>query len=100
MDEYNVVLSPCAKNDFYSMVEYMNTMSPNTALRSFDSFMEKTALLRKVPDCCPLARDAQLRLRGYRLLKIGKFIIFYTIVGYVVEIRRILYARRQYEQLF
>jgi len=100
MGEYNVILSPCAKNDFYSMVEYMKAMSPDTLLRSFDSFMEKTALLRKVPDCCPLARDAQLRLRGYRLLKIDKFIIFYTITGHVVEIRRILYAGRQYERLF
>jgi hypothetical protein len=50
-----------------------------------------------MPERCPLAKDIQLRLRGYRTLLINNYIVFFVISGKTVEIRRILYARLQYE---
>ena len=100
MGEYSVILSPAAQNDFHDVVEHMDTLPPDIAAQSFELFMEMAVLLETAPESSPLARDAQLRLRGYRLLPIDSYIVFYVISGNVVEIRRILYARRQYERLF
>ena len=91
---------PAAQNDFLDIVEHLETLSPEAAAQYFELFMEKTGTLAKTPERCPLARDTQLRLRGYRMLPIENYIIFYVINGKTVELRRILYARRQYERLF
>jgi hypothetical protein len=52
-----------------------------------------------MPERCPLAKDTQLRMRGYRTLLVKNYIVFYVINGKTVEVRRILFARRQYEEL-
>ena len=100
MAEYNVKVSPAAQNDFFDIVEHLETLSPEAAEQYFELFMEKTSMLAKTPESCPLARDTQLRLRGYRMLPIENYIVFYVISGRNVELRRILYSRRQYERLF
>jgi len=100
MVECKVIISPAAQNDFQDVIEHLETLSPDVAISYYDLFIEKTEVLKSTPEICPLARDPQLRLRGYRLLTIENYIVFYVINGGVVEIRRILYARRQYERLF
>jgi len=100
MEEYNVKVSPAAQNDFLDIVEHLDSLTPEAAAQYFELFMEKTGMLAKTPESCPLARDTQLRLRGYRMLPIENYIVFYVINGKTVELRRILYARRQYERLF
>ena len=100
MEEYKVKISPAAQNDFFDITEHLETLSPEAAIQYFDLFMEKADTLSKTPESSPLARDTQLRLRGYRMLSIENYIVFYVINGKTVEIRRILYARRQYERLF
>jgi len=100
MDEYKVIISPAAQNDFLDIVEHLNTLSPDAAEQYFELFMDKVKMLATTPDSCPLARDTQLRLRGYRMLHIENYIVFYVLTGKSVELRRILYARRQYDRLF
>jgi len=100
MEEYKVIISPAAQNDFHDVIEHMNTLPHEAAAASFDLFMDKIDALRITPESRPLAWDAQLRLRGYRLLPIESYIVFYVITGNIVEIRRMLYTRRQYEKLF
>ena len=52
-----------------------------------------------LPERCPRPRDLALAAKGYRYLVVGNYLVFYVIVGSVVQIRRILYARRDYKQL-
>jgi len=99
MEEYNVKISPAAQNDFLDITEHLGTLSPEESTHYYELFMEKMGMLRVTPESCPLARDAQLRLRGYRMLPTENYIVFYVISGKTVELRRILYARRQYERL-
>jgi len=99
MEGYNVRISPAAQNDLTDITCHLGAVTPEDILKAFDQFMEKIGVLATTPEFCPLARDAQLRLRGYRLLPIEDYIAFYVINGKNVEIRRILYARRQYDRL-
>ena len=99
MEQYSVKIFPMAQNDLKNTVNYLNTLSPAVALRYYDLIVEKIGSLQTMPERCALARDAQLRLRGYRLLHVENYIVFYVVSGNTVEVRRILYARRQYKGL-
>ena len=98
MEGYSVKISPAAQNDFLDVVEHLDTQLPEEATRYYELFMDKTAMLATTPESCPLSRDPQLRLHGYRMLQIENYMVFYVIRGNTVEIRRILYARRQYDR--
>lgn len=99
MEKFKVEIFPTAQDDLRSIVEYLNTLSPQTALRYYDLLTEKISGLSELPERHPLARDEQLRSRGYRLLLVKNHIVFYVINNKSVEIRRILYARRHYIEL-
>ena len=99
MEQYKVKIFPTAQSDLRDIAEYLNTLSPDAAIRYYDLIIEKVGTLTTMPERCPLAKDTQLRLRGYRTLLVKNYIVFYVINGKTVEIRRILYARRQYEGL-
>ena len=99
MSDYNVRISPTAQNDFLEIAEYIKTLPPEEAAMQFDNIVNKAELLVKSPDSCPYARDSQLRLRGYRMLTIDDYIYFFVICERTVIVRRILYAKRQYDRL-
>ena len=99
MDEYNVTISSTAQNDFMEIAEHIETLPPEEAEQQYDSIVKKTGVLARSPDSCPSARDSQLRLRGYKMLTVDDYIYFFIIMGREVNIRRILYARRQYDRL-
>ena len=99
MEQYNVKIFPTAQNDLKSIVDYLNTLSSEAAMQYYDLIVESVGTLRTLPERCALARDAQLRLRGYRLLHVKNYTVFFVVKGDTVEVRRILYAKRQYEGL-
>ena len=99
MAQYKVKIFPSAQNDLKDIVDYINTLSQEAAIKYFDLLIEKVGTLTSMPERCPLAKDTQLKLRGYRTLFVKNYIMFFTINRNTVEIIRILYARRQYEGL-
>jgi len=99
MNDYDVKISPAAQNDFLEVAERIKQLPPEEASVQFDNIIKKTEVLVKAPESCPSARDSQLRLRGYRMLTIDDYIYFFVINEKSVYIRRILYARRQYDRL-
>ena len=99
MDDYYVKISSTAQNDFMEIAEYLETLPPEEAELCYDNILKKTEILCKAPESCPSARDSQLRLRGYKMLTVDDYIYFFIINARTVEIRRILYARRQYDRL-
>ena len=57
------------------------------------------ASLSKMPERCPKPKDLALAAKGYRYLIVKNYLVFYVIIGDTVQIRRILYARRDYSAL-
>ena len=99
MEKYNVTISSSAQSDFLRIVEQINSMPPEEAVLCFDQILYEAAVLLESPTSCPFARDSQLRMRRYRILTVDSYIFFFVVNGNTVEIRRILYSRRQYERL-
>ena len=99
MEQYKVKIYPSAQQDLRDIVGYLNTISPDTALRYYDKLTEEIASLSVMPERCPKPRDLALAAKGYRYLIVESYLVFYVVSGDTVQIRRILYGRRDYRNL-
>jgi len=99
MEDYSVVIYPSAQDDFRSITQRLDALSAESAVEQYDRFVEMFRLLTKTPGECTIAKDLQLRLRGYRTLQVGEYIVFFVLNRNIVELRRVLFAWRQYESL-
>ena len=68
-------------------------------MKIYDENIKGIASLELMPFRCPLARNNLLRAREYRMHMVNNYVVFFVVSGKVVQIRRILFGRRQYEFL-
>ena len=99
METYKMKIFPTAKQDLEEVIGYLNTLSPDAASKYYDLLVEEIASLSKMPERCPKPKDLALAVKGYRYLIVKNYLVFYVIIGDTVQIRRILYARRDYSAL-
>lgn len=99
MEKYKIKIYPAAKRDLKDIVDYINTLSPDAAVRKYDYIIEKIGSLSQMPERCPMIRDSQLRLKGYRMLIVDNYKALFIVRDNTVQIRRILYGKMQYEWL-
>ncbi|MGO5061124.1 type II toxin-antitoxin system RelE/ParE family toxin [Lawsonibacter sp. LCP25S3_F5] len=99
MERYKVRIFPTAKQDLEDVIGYLNTLSPDAAQKYYDLIVSEIASLSKMPERWPRPKDLALAAKGYRCLVVKNYLVFYVVVGDVVQIRRILYARRDYQSL-
>ncbi len=99
MEKYKVKIYPAAKQDLLDIVDYLNTLSPDAALRYYDLLIEEIAGLSSMPERCPRPKDLALAAKGYRCLLVKNYLVFYVVDRDTVQIRRILYGRRDYSSL-
>lgn len=99
MENYKIKIFPRAKQDMEEVIDYLNTLSPDVALKYYDLLVEEIAGLSQMPERCPRPKDLALAARGYRYLIVKNYLVFYVIAGDTVQIRRILHARRNYKGL-
>jgi toxin ParE1/3/4 len=99
MEKYKILIFPRAQQDLLEIVEYLNSLTPQAAYKYYDLIINEIKGLSDFPERCPLLKDTQLHLRNYRALRCKNYLVFYTVTGKKVEIRRILYYRRHFESL-
>lgn len=99
MEQYEIRIFPTAKQDLLDVIDYLNTLSRDSALKCYDRLVSEIASLSTMPERCPRPRDLALAAKGYRYLVVGNYLVFYVVAGNTVQIRRILYARRDYMKL-
>jgi len=99
MERYELKIFPLAEQDLKDIIDYLNDLSPQVALKIYDEIIENISSFEKMPMRCPLVKNTVLRAKEYRMLMVHNFIVFYVVSGKTVQIRRILYGRRQYEFL-
>lgn len=99
MEGYKVKIYPAAKHDFIDIINYLNTLSADAALRYYDLLTQKIGSLSEMPERCPYVRNIPLKAKGYRCLVVESYLVFYVVKCDTVQIRRILYGKRNYEWL-
>ncbi len=99
MGKYKVKIYPAAQMDLNDIVSYLNTLSPQAAIRYYDLLVEKIGSLAEMPERCPFVRNIALKVKGYRYLIVENYLVFFVVKGDTAQIRRILYNKRQYKGL-
>ena len=90
---------PAAEQDLLGIIDYLNTRSAEAALQYYDPLTEQIASLSHMPNRCPRPKDLALAAKGYCYLIVRDCLVFYVVVEDTVQIRRILYGRRDYLSL-
>ena len=103
MKKYSVEVSEPAKQDVLNIARYISSQltAPKAALEMVDSLAAGMESLDGNPKRQPLVRDDRLAAKGYRLLPVKNYLIFYKVdeQAHVVDIIRILYSRRDWSNL-
>ncbi len=103
MERYRVDISEPAENDLRSIVRYISAQlsAPITALKMMDIIEEAVSGLAVMPQKYPFVVDERLAMLGYYKLLVKNYVIFFTIdeKSKVVDIERILYAKRNWRHI-
>ena len=99
MEKYKVLILPAAKRDLQDIIDYINEQTSFDDIKLYDEIVEHVASLAEFPFRYPLMKNPVLRAKGYRVLAVHRYLVFYVVMGDVVQIRRILHGKRQYEFL-
>jgi len=100
MVKYRVDISEPAENDLRDIVRYISAQldAPITALNMMDAIEAAIGGFVDMPQKYPQVTDERLATMGYRKLLVKNYIVFFTIdeKNKVVDVERILYARRDW----
>ena len=81
MKKYDVRLTDTVDADFGEIFDYIadQRCEPVIAEKLIGSMHEACQSLSKLPYIYPLSRDVFLAAQGFRVMPIGKYLIFYVI---------------------
>ncbi|MBS3900543.1 MAG: type II toxin-antitoxin system RelE/ParE family toxin [Dethiobacter sp.] len=103
MARYRIDISEPAEYDLRDIVRYISAQlfAPMTAIKMMDTMNEAIAGLALMPQKCTFVTDERLAMLGYRKLPVKNYIVFFTINEKlkVVDVERILYARRDWQRI-
>ena len=95
-DNYKVIYSSMAKKDLIKIAKYIafELCTPDAADNFLVEVDQAAEELKKFPLAGALYKSKKDRKQQYRMKFIKNFTAYYVVVGNTVEIRRVLYKRR------
>lgn len=91
---------PPAEKDLEELFDYIRRDSPSSAFQFLDKIDQSISRLGLFPLSGAIPRDSRLKRKGYRILVIGDYLVFYRLEKTGVFIHRILHGKRRFEFLF
>mgnify|MGYP000860843553 CR=1 FL=1 len=101
-NKFRIEYLPAAEKDLINIFEYILSDNPSTATNFLDQVNESILKLEDFPYMGVIPKDSRLKYLGYRILIVENYLVFYVVyeVEELVEIRRVLHGKRQYNFLF
>jgi addiction module RelE/StbE family toxin len=99
--EYKYEFTPLAEQDLHEIFDYISLelSAPRAADKLIDNIQKAVNLACAFPFARPLLRNGVLKKKGYRLIVVQSFCLFYVVEVQKLIIRRVLYGKRDYENL-
>ncbi len=96
MKQYTLRYLPLAKQDLQEIIDYIqNTLQNPIAAAHTLSNIESAILERlRAPESFPIWNSTKERKNPYRRINISNYTVWYVVINDVMEVRRILYSRR------
>lgn len=92
--KYQILFLPVSRRDLLDIAAYIAADSPVRALAYINKIHSRIKNLAKHPKMGFLTKDQLLKNKGYRVLVIDSYLVFYVVQGRYIKIRRILHASR------
>jgi toxin ParE1/3/4 len=99
MPQYEILYLKTAETDLYEIFDYVNQDDPGAALSLYQRIEDSISSLAQNPELGTVPGDDRLKNMGYRMLVVGKYLVFYIIKEKVIQIRRIIHGARKYSFL-
>lgn len=100
MVKYNLIFSDLAYNDLEEIVLYISKDSKDNAIKFYNKLMDNLTKLEEFPNLGLLMPDKKMSEKGYRMIIVNNYIIFYKVYEKNIQILRVLHGGRDYPQLF
>lgn len=97
--KYRIQLLPAARKDLFGMGAYIATDSCEAAIRYLDKIHSKIQLLSSHPRMGHRPKDPYLKKRGYRVLVVDSYLVFYVIQRTAIKIRRIIHGSKDLKSI-
>ena len=88
-----------AQQDLGEIFDYIARDDATAAAALLDAFDQAIARSAAHPFLGTIPKDDRLHRLGYRMLVVGKYLVFYVVKTETVQIRRVLHSARQYQFL-
>ena len=85
-----------AEKDLYNIFDYIKKDNPDAANSLIEKIDKQISLLGLNSKLGKVPEDIYLRNKGYRVLIVEKYLIFYVIKEKIIQIRRVLHGYRNY----
>jgi len=98
---YSYEFTPIAEQDLHDIFDYISLEldSPQAADRLIDRIQAAVEAVCDFPFSRPLLNDETLHDKGYRIIVVDNFNVFYIVKNQSIIIQRVLYGRRNYDAL-
>ncbi|MBI4224384.1 MAG: type II toxin-antitoxin system RelE/ParE family toxin [Deltaproteobacteria bacterium] len=96
---YSVFYLSPAEKDLEAVFDFIRRDSPASAERFLKRVDRSVARLGRFPLTGVVPRDRFLRQKGFRVLVVGNYLVFYRVERKAVWIYRILHGKRRYQFL-
>lgn len=98
---YKIEYLPIALTDLKSIIDYISFTLNNkkAALDFIDALDHSISRLQSLPYSCKIYQTQSSTNSEYRGLPIKNYLVFYVILKNTVEIRRIVYARVNLDEM-
>lgn len=97
---FKVLIYPKAEKDLFEIKSYYKNqlnISPNNLFEKFHSFID---ILEQNPYAFPVVKDSYLSRRGYRMIPVDNYLVFYIVKDVEIQIHRFVYGKRNFRLLF
>ena len=100
-ENYELRALPLFEDDLNGIVDYIAfTLHNPTAAENLVDAVEKAVYERlKCPEAFEPYHSAKERAYPYYMIPVKNYTIFYVVIGNTMELRRILYSRRNWQTL-
>jgi toxin ParE1/3/4 len=99
--KYQINLTEAAEQDLTEIADYIAGENPSAALKLIVRIEKNILKLENFPLIGVVPRIRRLARKGYRILIVDDYLVFYVIVNSeMIEIRRVLSGRRDYQFVF
>lgn len=103
METYKIQISDTAEKDLSEILDYISIrlQEPVVALNLLHRIQKEILSLHRMPERYRLVTDDYLAARGFRMLRVENYLVFYTVDQEysMVNIVRVLYGKREWNTL-